>query len=312
MGRNKGDYYAVRAGYKTGIYRSWDECEKQVKYFPGARYKKFLTEEEALRFIEETGTYSAENGLKRLHGRFENRTMPRPERYFSTYGEFSRSETMSIDENANNQDVLKRDTSLDDGRKPLQAHCSRNTENLNLMSPDCEVEVYIKVAHVMIGQPAQEKVQWKLCFPNYVKDSNEHCSRGGFENTDCQAGLKAIIRALESKPDSQAHLIIYTNDEESFARMTVSTNVCQNSSTNQEEERLVEKCKEEMQKCVHQPILQYVKVESNSIKPERSTSHISHSSNHEETGWAEFEPFLSDDEELYQIYIDKGKGKLTL
>uniref|UniRef100_A0A915AH34 Ribonuclease H n=1 Tax=Parascaris univalens TaxID=6257 RepID=A0A915AH34_PARUN len=44
-------YYAVARGTKPGVYRTWAECEKQVKGFAGARYKKFLNEHEALDFI---------------------------------------------------------------------------------------------------------------------------------------------------------------------------------------------------------------------------------------------------------------------
>lgn len=44
-------YYAVKEGKNPGIYNTWDECEKEVKGFKGAKYKKFKTKEEALNFI---------------------------------------------------------------------------------------------------------------------------------------------------------------------------------------------------------------------------------------------------------------------
>ncbi len=44
-------FYAVKKGQTPGIYRSWDECKKQVHGYPGASYKSFLTEEEAKVFI---------------------------------------------------------------------------------------------------------------------------------------------------------------------------------------------------------------------------------------------------------------------
>lgn len=43
-------YYAVNQGHEPGVYRSWPECEKNVKGFKGARYKKFNTFEEAEAF----------------------------------------------------------------------------------------------------------------------------------------------------------------------------------------------------------------------------------------------------------------------
>lgn len=47
----KKKYYAVAKGRKTGVFTSWGECEAQVKGFPGAIYKSFQTEAEALRFM---------------------------------------------------------------------------------------------------------------------------------------------------------------------------------------------------------------------------------------------------------------------
>lgn len=46
MGK-KQKYYVVWHGAEPGIYRSWEECERQVKGFSNAKYKSFGTEEEA-------------------------------------------------------------------------------------------------------------------------------------------------------------------------------------------------------------------------------------------------------------------------
>ena len=40
-------YYVVWAGRKPGIYTTWDECKAQVHKFPKAKYKSFLTLEDA-------------------------------------------------------------------------------------------------------------------------------------------------------------------------------------------------------------------------------------------------------------------------
>lgn len=53
-------FYAVRTGRKTGVFRTWTECESYVKGFPGARYKKFSTEDEAKSFVsglESSGSF---------------------------------------------------------------------------------------------------------------------------------------------------------------------------------------------------------------------------------------------------------------
>ena len=40
-------YYGVKVGKKPGVYKTWDECNKQVKGYPGALFKSFPSESEA-------------------------------------------------------------------------------------------------------------------------------------------------------------------------------------------------------------------------------------------------------------------------
>ena len=40
-------YYVVWQGRKTGIFTTWEECQKQIHQFGGARYKSFKTRKEA-------------------------------------------------------------------------------------------------------------------------------------------------------------------------------------------------------------------------------------------------------------------------
>ena len=44
-------FYAVAAGRTVGIFSTWKECQRSVIGFPGARFKKFETKEEAEAFI---------------------------------------------------------------------------------------------------------------------------------------------------------------------------------------------------------------------------------------------------------------------
>ncbi|KXX77023.1 Ribonuclease H [Madurella mycetomatis] len=43
-------YYAVRAGYKPGVYTSWAICQQQISGFKGAVFKSFLSYEDASAF----------------------------------------------------------------------------------------------------------------------------------------------------------------------------------------------------------------------------------------------------------------------
>lgn len=44
-------YYAVKVGARTGVFMSWEECQKAVDGFPNAKFKKFRSLEEAERFV---------------------------------------------------------------------------------------------------------------------------------------------------------------------------------------------------------------------------------------------------------------------
>lgn len=41
----KNNAYTVWVGRTPGVYDSWEECEKQVKGFPGAKYKGYPNRE---------------------------------------------------------------------------------------------------------------------------------------------------------------------------------------------------------------------------------------------------------------------------
>ena len=54
--------YAVRTGRETGIFDTWDECQKMVTGYPGAEFKGFLTRDEAEAFLNrEKSTADVDN-----------------------------------------------------------------------------------------------------------------------------------------------------------------------------------------------------------------------------------------------------------
>lgn len=59
-------YYAVRVGRTPGIYMNWEDCNKQIKGYKGAKFKSFASAEEAADFIndvEDTVNENDENGV---------------------------------------------------------------------------------------------------------------------------------------------------------------------------------------------------------------------------------------------------------
>lgn len=48
MSEHRRKFYVVWNGHHTGVYDSWAECKAQVDNYPGARYRSFTTQEEAI------------------------------------------------------------------------------------------------------------------------------------------------------------------------------------------------------------------------------------------------------------------------
>ena len=44
-------FYAVRNGYHTGIYNTWEECRKEVSGYSGAEYKSFQSLKDAEKYL---------------------------------------------------------------------------------------------------------------------------------------------------------------------------------------------------------------------------------------------------------------------
>lgn len=47
MAKKKQKYYVVWEGVQPGIYDTWNQCQLQIKGFPGARFKSFPSKKEA-------------------------------------------------------------------------------------------------------------------------------------------------------------------------------------------------------------------------------------------------------------------------
>lgn len=52
--KQQSKFYVVWQGHQPGVYASWAECERQVKGFPGGKFKSFPTRGEAERAFSES------------------------------------------------------------------------------------------------------------------------------------------------------------------------------------------------------------------------------------------------------------------
>ncbi len=61
-------YYAVRKGRKTGIFESWEECQKHITGYSGAEFKKFKELHQAETYLSaESLNNAANDDLSGLH-----------------------------------------------------------------------------------------------------------------------------------------------------------------------------------------------------------------------------------------------------
>jgi hypothetical protein len=44
-------YYAIKRGYRRGIFFSWEDCERYVKGYSGSEFKSFKSYSEVVRYL---------------------------------------------------------------------------------------------------------------------------------------------------------------------------------------------------------------------------------------------------------------------
>jgi hypothetical protein len=47
----KSNFYGVKVGAAPGVYETWEECQQHTDGYPGAKYQRFKTREEAEAFV---------------------------------------------------------------------------------------------------------------------------------------------------------------------------------------------------------------------------------------------------------------------
>ncbi len=68
------------SGRSTGVFSSWDECERQVKGIDGAKYKSFDTEEEARQAFDDGADMYLHPGIRRVIEKKNLLLLPESER----------------------------------------------------------------------------------------------------------------------------------------------------------------------------------------------------------------------------------------
>lgn len=74
-------YYAVKAGRKTGIYETWEECKEQIDGYKGQAYKSFKSLDDAYEYMGYTTPILNHNINNEYnhHDHHHNNNVPAPE-----------------------------------------------------------------------------------------------------------------------------------------------------------------------------------------------------------------------------------------
>ena len=79
-------FYAVKVGNNPGIYNTWNECQREVIGYKGAKFKKFKDYKEALSFLENNSS-----GLVK-----ENKSEEENSKYDINQAEINKGEVVSF------------------------------------------------------------------------------------------------------------------------------------------------------------------------------------------------------------------------
>ena len=79
-------FYAVKVGNNPGIYNTWNECQREVIGYKGAKFKKFKDYKEALSFLENNSS-----GLVK-----ENKSEEENSKYDINQDEINKGEVVSF------------------------------------------------------------------------------------------------------------------------------------------------------------------------------------------------------------------------
>ncbi|CEP18862.1 hypothetical protein [Parasitella parasitica] len=200
-------YYAVMVGKKPGVYKTWSECQTQVKGFRNAQYKKFPTLTEAEAFVK-------------LGNPTANFKPPEPEPKFqatrvSLYKQFSRESANSFDQSSKPSPIvgLKRDRDevASDNPRPKK---SQNT-GLGRKSIQSKKEPFT-VVYTDGASSNNGKSHARAGYGVYWGDNdprNVSARLKGERQTNQRAEAMAVLHVLDETKDSSEPLEIRTDSQ---------------------------------------------------------------------------------------------------
>lgn len=263
-------YYAVAKGKKPGIYKTWPECEAQVKGFPGATYKKFSDE-------------AAANDFYKLYSQpKQSNIAAKPDAGVDDdYDEQPRS-TKRIRRDAH---VTPGAPSSSRSKLPISVYCDGAA-----------------TGNGKVGAAAG----WGVWFADEgpLSELNESKRLPGKVQTNNRAELMAIIRAIQLAP-SDEELVIHSDSQYSIQAMTAwqhgwRKNAWKRSNGEDVQNRdLIRRLEREMRGRKVRPVLKYVKGHAGHHGNEMADRLAVHGASLPQvpvSEWEDLEPSASEDE----------------
>lgn len=187
MTDHKRYYYAVHKGYKTGVFNTWADCQKQIKGFKAAKYRKFPTKKEAELFVK-TGTFN------------------------------TTSTSATAAANTNGSKFKKNDEQQNNLKRQREDNLGDEQSN-KLSQPIGDIIVYTDGASSKNG--TEHAVAGFGVFWGDGDDRNVSEPLEGERQTNQRAELMAIIKALEQSQNMKESLEIRTDSQYSIKAVTI-------------------------------------------------------------------------------------------
>ena len=162
----KQKYYVVWEGHKPGIYKTWDDCKKQVDGFAQAKYKSFASAAEA------------DLAFKSNYWKFVNKgtASPKPAGRISRSAIISESVAVDAACSGNPGDMEYQGVWVADGRNLFHVGPLKNGTN--------NIGEFLAIVHALAMLKAQDK-------PHIAIYSDSRTAQGWIKKGKCNTKLEA-------------------------------------------------------------------------------------------------------------------------
>jgi ribonuclease HI len=146
-------YYVVKKGITPGIYRTWNDCQEQIKGYPDAVYKKFDNMQEAYKFQSFGDINDSHPQIKKEKEGFKEKLKNKQKQQIATIEQF-------LVKNNIDDDIVELDKKTDivDTKKNNYIFCDGSAIHSNYKSIRCGYGVFIIKSYNEISYHSNELI----------------------------------------------------------------------------------------------------------------------------------------------------------